>query len=85
MNEDGGSIFIFNLGEDDSFEHKRVLEEMLRDLMKEWADQFVHKSSRYCNTGWPGCCSFPTARAPIGQLVPGPLITQFGSTHQYFV
>lgn len=73
MNEDGASIFIFNLGEDDSFEHKCVLEEMLKDLTKEWADQFVHKSSRYCNTGWPGPCSFSTARAPVGQLVPGHL------------
>lgn len=53
MNEDGGSIFIFNLGEDDSFEHRCVLEEMLKDLMKEWAGQFVHKSSRYCKTDWP--------------------------------
>lgn len=53
MNEDGGSIFVFNLGEDDSSEHMSVLEEVLKDLMKEWADQFVHKSSRLCNSGWP--------------------------------
>lgn len=42
MNEDGGSIFVFNLGEDDSSEHTSVLEEVLKVLMKEWADQFVH-------------------------------------------
>lgn len=46
---------------------------MLKDLTKEWADQFVHKSSRYCNVGWPGPCSFSTARAPVGRLVPGHL------------
>lgn len=53
MNEDEGSIFVFNLGEDDSSEHASVLKEVLKDLMKEWADQFVHKFGRFCNSGWP--------------------------------
>lgn len=73
MDEDGRSIFIFYLREDDSFEHQCVLEEMLKDLTKEWADQFVHRTSRYCNIGWPGPCGFSPARAPLGQLVSGHL------------
>lgn len=85
MNEDGASIFIFNLGEDDSFEHKCVLEEMLKDLTKEWADQFVHKSSRYCNTGWPGPCSFSNCQGSRWAARTWALITWFVSTHQYFV
>lgn len=46
-------LFLYLTWEDDSSEHTSVLEEVLKDLMKEWADQFVHKSSRFCNSGWP--------------------------------
>lgn len=71
MNEDGGCVFIFNLGEDDSFEHKCVLEEMLKDLTKERADEFVHQSSRYCNTGWPEPSDSPLPGLPLGSLYLG--------------
>lgn len=72
MSQDGGSIFIFSLGEDDYFEHKCVLKETLKDLTSEWIDLFVHKSSRYC-AAWSGPCSFFTVRAPTGQLETGHL------------
>lgn len=52
MNEDGGSIFVFNLGGWFFWTHTSVLMEMLKDLIKS-ADQFVHKPSRLCNSGWP--------------------------------
>jgi len=71
MNEDGGSIFIFNLGEDDSFEHKCVLEEMLKDLSKEWADQFVQKPSKCCNAGWLDPAVSPLPGLPLGSLYLG--------------
>lgn len=71
--QDGGSIFIFSLGEDGYFEHNGVWKKMLKDLTSEWTDQFVIKSSRYCNAGWPGPCSFFTARASTGHLEPGHL------------
>uniref|UniRef100_U3II17 rhomboid protease n=1 Tax=Anas platyrhynchos platyrhynchos TaxID=8840 RepID=U3II17_ANAPP len=72
MSQDGGSIFLFSLGEDDYFEHKCVLKETLKDLTSEWIDLFVHKSSSHC-AAWSEPCSFFTARAPTGQLETGHL------------
>lgn len=71
MNEDGGSIFIFYLGEDDSFEHKCVLEEMLKDLMKEWADQFVHSSSSTVILAGLDPAVSPLPGLPLGSLYLG--------------